>query len=143
MSEMFFGCGGAEIRDDLPYNINDSEEFCFYKGTEIIFTDFNIQNVQDMSRMFYEATINKSILNFINTFNTESVTNMSYMFECAVFLEDKISLFNFNTKNVVDMSYMFSTAGMNQPKDINISNFNTEIVTNMEGMFCGCEYLTN
>ena len=93
--------------------------------------------------MFYEATINKSILNFINTFNTESVTNMSRMFEGVVFLEDKISLFNFNTKNVVDMSYMFSTAGMNQPKDINISNFNTENVTNMEGMFCGCEYLTN
>ena len=46
-----------------------------------------------MSCMFYEATINKSILNFINTFNTESVTNMSRMFEGAVFLEDKISLF--------------------------------------------------
>ena len=37
MSKMFFDCGGAKIRDDLPYNINDSEEFCFCEGTEIIF----------------------------------------------------------------------------------------------------------
>ena len=52
MRKMFFDWGGPKIRDDLPYNINDRKEFCFYKGTEIIFTDFNTQIVQDKREMF-------------------------------------------------------------------------------------------
>ena len=42
----------------------------------------------------------------LNNFNTNNVTNMSYMFyECSSLKE--LNLNNFNTNNVTNMSYMF------------------------------------
>ena len=50
-----------------------------------------------------------------------------------------INLSNFNTNNVTNMSYMFS--GCSSLININLSNFNTNNVTDMSGMFDGCKKL--
>ena len=52
-----------------------------------------------------------------------------------------IDLSNFNTQNLTNMSYMFSEC--NSLTDINLSNFNTEIVTNMSYMFSECNSKTD
>ena len=48
----------------------------------------------------------------------------------------EINLSNFNTNNVTNMSYMFWECS--SLKEINLSNFNTDNVTNMSNMFNGC-----
>ena len=47
-----------------------------------------------------------------------------------------LNLINFNTNNVTDMSYMFD--GCSLLKELNLNNFNTNNVTNMSCMFSGC-----
>ena len=48
----------------------------------------------------------------------------------------ELNLNNFNTNNVTDMSYMF--CGCSSCKELNLNNFNTNNVTNMLYMFSGC-----
>ena len=48
----------------------------------------------------------------------------------------ELNLNNFNTNNVTNMSYMFG--GCSSLKELNLINFNTNNVTNMSGMFSGC-----
>ena len=43
---------------------------------------------------------------------------------------------NFNTNNVTDMSYMFSECS--SLKELNLNNFNTNNVTDMSCMLSGC-----
>ena len=51
-----------------------------------------------------------------------------------------LNLSNFNTQNVTNMSYMFF--GCNSLTNLNLSNFYTQNVTNMSGMFSNCVSLT-
>ena len=57
-------------------------------------------------------------------------------YECSSL--KNIDLSNFNTQNITNMSYMFGEC--NSLKNIDLSNFNTQNVTNMCYMFfeCGC-----
>ena len=48
----------------------------------------------------------------------------------------ELNLTNFNTNNVTNMSYMFSWCS--SLKELILTNFNTNNVTNMKGMFFGC-----
>ena len=48
----------------------------------------------------------------------------------------ELHLNNFNTNNVTDMSYMFN--GCSSLKELNLNNFNTDNVTNMRWMFSKC-----
>ena len=50
-----------------------------------------------------------------------------------------LNLSNFNTQNVTNMSWMFS--GCESLKDLNLSNFNTQNVTDMFCMFSDCRSL--
>ena len=54
--------------------------------------------------MFYQCS-NLTNLDLSN-FNTQNVTNMSWMFDCCESLTN-LNLSNFNTQNVTDMSAMF------------------------------------
>ena len=53
-----------------------------------------------------------------------------------MFISKELNLSNFNTNNVTDMSYMFSECS--SLKELNLNNFNTNNVTNMREMFRGC-----
>ena len=54
-------------------------------------------------------------------------------------LLNNIDLSNFNTNNVTNMSWMFY--GCSSLNSINLSNFNTNNVTDMNGMFNLCSSL--
>ena len=58
----------------------------------------------------------------LSNFNTQNVTNMSYMFNYCSSLTN-IDLSNFNTQNATDMSHMFGDCS--SLTNINLSNFNT------------------
>ena len=49
---------------------------------------------------------------------------------------ERLNLNNFNTNNVTDMSYMF--CGCSSLARLNLNNFNTNNVTDMYRMFSGC-----
>lgn len=76
----------------------------------------------------------------IENLNTESVTNMAYMFDsCRKLLGLDVS--GFNTANVTDMKYMFNNC--EQLPVLDVSKFNTGNVTNMKCMFYYCSNLTS
>ena len=71
-----------------------------------------------------------------SNFNTDNVTDMSYIFdECSSLKELNLSNFD-NNINVIDMSYMFY--GCSSLKNSCRFNFNTNKVTNMSFMFAYC-----
>ena len=103
---------------------------------KINLSNFNTNNVTNMSYMFHDCSSLKEI-NLFN-FSTNNVINMSYMFsKCSSLLE--LNLLNFNTINVKYMSEMFY--GCKSLESIDLSSFNTNNVTNMSDMFSGCESL--
>ena len=124
----------------LKFNINIKDcSFMFsdcYKLTEIDFTSFNTQNISDMSYMFNSCSITNLDL---SNFDTQNVENMSHMF-CYCGDLKTINL-SFDTRNVKKMDYMFFDCL--RLKNIDISSFNTKKVTNMEYMFSVCSDLKN
>ena len=103
----------------------------------IVFTkNFNTNNVTDMSFMFSKCSSLKELN--LSSFNTSNVTYMQGMFYSCSSLKE-LNLNNFNTNNVTDMSFMFYDCS--SLKELNLNNFNTNKVTNMNYMFFGCTAL--
>lgn len=74
----------------------------------------------------------------LSNFNTENVTNMTFMFyDCVRLVELDIS--NLNTSKVEDMSYMFFYCSSIEKLDL--KSFDTNKVNNMDYMFCRCSKL--
>ena len=71
--------------------------------------------------------------------NTDSVTNMSYMFSTCYGLTS-LDVSSFNTANVTNMGYMFG--GCSGLTILDLSNFYTAQVTDMHSMFYYCRSLT-
>ena len=100
--------------------------------------NFNTENVTDMSFMFYNCS---SLTSFnLSNFNTSNVTNMCVMFYGCSSITS-LNLSNFNTSNVTNMNGMFS--GCSSLTNLNLFNFNTSNVTDMGAMFIGCSSLTS
>lgn len=88
---------------------------------------YGIEDVNDMSGMFYRASYFNSD---ISSWDTSNVTDMSYMFCDAWKFNQDIG--GWDISNVTDMSGMFYSAhDFNQ----DIGNWNTSSVSNMSGMF--------
>ena len=110
-------------------------------GTYEIKLEFKI-NLKNCAYMFFGCdNITKINLSF---FNTQNVTNMSYMFGAE---EDigyssltTLDLSSFNTENVTNMQNMFENCS--KLKFLNLKSFKTDNVTKMQGMFEGCSSLT-
>ncbi len=93
----------------------------------------------DCGKLFYEKSEITSI-DFGENFNTENVTDMSFMFyDCSSLTS--LDLSRFNTSNVRSMSGMFY--GRNNLTSLDLSSFNTSNVRSMSGMFYGCNNLTS
>ena len=73
---------------------------------EVDFSNFNSDKITDMSYMFLNCFSLKKII-FPEKFNTKNVTNMNSMF-CNCSSLEEINLTSFNTENVIDMACMFS-----------------------------------
>ena len=106
--------------------------------TKAVF-DASFSNARPTStHCWFNGCENLTEIQGISYLNTESVTNMSYMFGPSSVKTLDVS--NFNTANVTDMSGMFN--GCNGLTTLDVSNFNTENVTSMGSMFSGCSSLT-
>ncbi len=122
------------------FNTLEWHDYMYYNLNTIDFgTGFNTENVTDMSYMFSDCWYLSNINN-LSSFNTENVTNMSHMFYYCQGLAS-LDLSSFNTENVTNMSYMFSECF--NLTSLDLSNFNTENVTNMSHMFSPCYSLTS
>jgi surface protein len=98
-----------------------------YEGIDV--TSWDTSSVTNMSYMF---SGNSAFNQDIGNWNTSSVTNMSYMFSGNSAFNQDIG--NWNTSSVTNMSYMFrDNSAFNQ----DIGNWNTSSVTNMSYMFSG------
>lgn len=75
----------------------------------------------------------------LSEFNTENVTNMTFMFYECIKLEE-LNISNLNTSKVQDMSYMFYNCIV--LNELDLRSFDTQQVTNMESMFYRCSKLT-
>ena len=96
-------------------------------------------NLTNIGYMFYGGENLKKITFNPTCFDTNKVTDMSYMFKGCKKLEE-LNLSTFDTRNVTDMSYMFKSCKL--LTKLNVSNFDTSKVENMECMFKKCILLT-
>ncbi|MBE9576153.1 BspA family leucine-rich repeat surface protein [Flavobacterium proteolyticum] len=95
----------------------------------VIATDIpNLNNVNDLSEMFYGCTI-LSGNNSFNNWNTSNITNMMSMFHSALYFNQDIS--NWDTSNVTNMMNLFAGTIFNQ----NINNWDVSKVTDFRGVF--------
>jgi surface protein len=158
-----------DYKEDITEMIIDnnkvevSSKFTFQKkGKHKVYFYFESQ-LGNMSEMFKNIK-NMIYISFTSNFNTEDLTNMSYMFSGCSSLTS-INLSNFEFKNVMTMSYLFegcsSLVSIDFPKSytenlmmisymfldcsslksIDLSYFNTKSVTSMSNLFNGCSSL--
>ena len=92
--------------------------------TNLNISNFNTENVTDMSSMFYDCRRLTSI--DLIGFNTENVTNMAYMFHDCRSLT-YLDLSSFHTINVNDMQGMFYNCY--QLTSLNLANFDMSHLT--------------
>ena len=140
---MFFGCSSLTNIDLTNFNTNNVKDMSYmFSGCSSLINinllSFNTNNVIDMSYMFNECS---SLTNIdLSNFNTNNVNDMSYMFNRCSSLTN-IDLFIFNTNKVTNMNHMFSECS--SLTNIDLSNFNTNNVKDMSNMFHKCSSLNN
>ena len=102
-------------------------------------SSFNTKNVINMEGMFGEYNnISNLDLSSIDVLNPPKDSDKKYYDGCKNLKE--LNLSSFNTQNVTNMSFMF--AGCNNLKELNLSSFNTQNVTNIKSIFYLC-YISN
>ena len=123
---------------DVPI-VNAAYFFSFYskKCTSITGLQYlNLANAKDLTWMFSDyqgETLD------LSQWNTQSATNMDWMFlNCPNLKTLKLGS-NFKTDNVTSMTQMFS--GCNSLESLDVSKFNTANVESMYAMFGGCHNL--
>ena len=105
------------------------------------FSDATFSSLTDTGSMFegYKPMVKNPIL-MPERDNISKLTNMKYMFKNTSVDNSSYSLdlSSFNTENITDMSYLFGSDNINtnyQRKIIFGTHFTTKNVTNMQGMF--------
>ena len=94
-----------------------------------------------MSSMFYNCS-SISDLTGLESWETSSVTNMSYMYYGCSSLSDVTGIESWETSSVTNMSYMFY--GCRALTNLtSLTSWETSSVTNMSYMFYGCSTLSN
>ena len=113
----------------------------FYDRNDLTTLDLSSFDTSSVTYMSYMFNCCESLTNLnLSSFDTSSVTDMSHMFSSCNSLTS-LDLSNFDTSSVTDMSYMFETC--KSLTSLDLSNFNTSSVTNMYLMFAGCNNLTS
>ena len=106
---------------------------------ELELTKWNINNVKNLARLFYECK-SLSSLPDISKWNTNNVTDISYLFygcESLSFLPD---ISKWNTNNAIDISCLFyGCESLSFLPDI--SKWNTNNATDISYLFYGCKSL--
>ena len=145
MKYMFTGCINIENLDLSSLNTKNVRDMegMFGQYNNLSFYDlssFELSNLSnEFGKQYFEACEKLKEVN-LSSFNTENVTNMSFMFGLCRNLVN-LNLSSFNTENVTNMCCMFF--GCHNLTKLKISSFDTGKVTNMLGMFYTCIGLTN
>lgn len=133
MQNAFRGCTNLQVTaSDIPdlsgvTDMSSMFESCNNLNSPSNIGTWNTATVTNMTFMFYDAT---SFNQDIGAWNTSAVTNMSTMFSEALAFNQDIG--SWNTAAVTDMSDMFGyAAAFNQ----DIGSWNTGAVTDMSFMF--------
>ena len=101
-----------------------------------------IVNDKPMVKDMYDIeTKNIKNIVFDESFKTYAPTSLEHFFAGCSTLETISGLEYLNTEKVTDMSGMFN--GCQKLSSLDLSKFNTEKVTNMSGMFNGCQKLSS
>ena len=120
---------------------NLSDMFSWCPPFSVDMSKWNTENITDMTYMFYNC--NKSLtLPDISNFNTQNVTKMDYMYANNIHLLSLPDISKWNTQNVTSMKSMFfNCSSLSSLPDI--SKWNTKNVTDMSYMFSGCSSLSS
>ena len=144
MAHMFWHCKAVTKLDlskwkaDNCTAMNSMFSGCEQLTTLSINSNFNSAKVMTMSYMFYNCKALTSIP--VNSLNTQSVTDMSHMFDgCEAWTASfgEYNPWKWETGSVTTMEYMFYNC--KKISSLNLSKWNTSNVTSMLCMFYGCE----
>lgn len=169
MSEMFYGCNNLTALDGLAeWNTGKTIKMSsmFYgcsKLADVDIASWDVRKVTTTESMLRGTPIARLDL---SAWNTDSLTNMRYMFEYCTSLTS-LNMDGWNTSNVTDMSGLFShdqrltdlsmdgwDAGnvrlmghmfeyCTKLSTLDLTGWNTANVTNMYGLFDNCTSLTS
>ena len=138
--QMFENCTKIISIDFNNFNMNDiinvSHMFYYCISLQNI-TNFNPINTEDMSFLFYNCSSLTNI-GYKSSFSNDKVKKMNSMFSGC----ENIKMLNLNkheTSKVTDMSFMFDRCG--SLDSLNIDSLNTSKVKTMRAMFQKCEGL--
>jgi len=128
---------GKKIKIRIINKVKDMNEII--KKKELDLSKWNTNNVTDMSYLFYNCS-SLSSLPDISKWNTNNATNMSDIFSGCSSLSSLPDISNWNTINVINMSYLFSECSslISLP---DISKWNTNNVKDMRYLFYNCSSL--
>ena len=131
---------------DVMYsNYNSSNMFAnLYNMNEIVPGNLDTSKAVTMNGMFYNCDnmTDDSLKNAVSGWNTENVTDMSYMFNDCDSLASLDSLAGLNTDNVTRMQGMFQSC--DRLSDLNgIKGWNMGNVADISYMFAGCYNLNS
>ncbi|MBQ9865158.1 MAG: BspA family leucine-rich repeat surface protein [Bacteroidales bacterium] len=101
---------------------------------------FETEDVTDMSWMFAGCT-SLGTLSSIGSFNTTNVTNMSHLFDGSR-LPNSLDLSGFSTHHVTDTGMVAMFKNTTNLSTLNLTNFTAEQITSLEDMFNGSVSLT-
>ena len=106
-----------------------------YLFTQVVFDPSFADARPTTTRQWFEGMVNVRSFIGMEYLNTDSVTDMTYMFDaCRSLLS--LDLSHFNTSKVTTMEGMF--AGCRALTSLDLSSFNTDNVTTMQSMFLNC-----
>ena len=111
-----------------------------YNAIRVVF-DHSFALFHPKGFTFWDCSNLKQIDN-IKYLNTDSITNMTFMFRGCSSLTN-LDLTSFNTTNVTGMGMDYMFDGCRSLTSLDLSSFNTKNVTSMRAMFYGCSSLTN
>ena len=136
MKRMFYQSQVENVELDNTSSVTTMNEMFLrarkFNGWNI--SDWNVSKVTDFQSMFYDRDGQMAFNQDLSNWDTQSATNMSYMFYWTAKFDQPIG--SRNTSKVTRMDYMFAWATkFDQP----IGNWNTNKVTNMNGMFSNAE----
>ena len=120
-------------------NLSDMFSWCPPFSADM--SKWNTENITDMTYMFYNCNTSLTLPD-ISNFNTQNVTKMDYMYGNNIHLLSLPDISKWNTQNVNSMKCMFFNCSSLTSLP-NISNWNTKNVTDMSFMFSGCSSLSS
>ena len=135
--KMFYCCYHISSIDLSNFNSDEVTDMSYmfnhcFNLQKLNIDNLNTKNVINMEKMFRRCFSLKELN--VNSFDTSNVTNMNYMFCCLSL--NKLDLSKFNTSKVEDMSGFLSYSI--ELEDIDLSSFDSTELINIENMFKQC-----